>query len=153
MPIREGDSKNVFISEKTYLTILIDGEINGKPIRKKLESDVLFSEYANNYFKWNTDFNDEKISFEYVGFVENVYEDLVLDDTGDRYLKIVEASDGNRREHYIKEGEITSIQNILFTLNKKQDGAINIRVDKGVYFIEMPFNGRFMRWQISLQAK
>ena len=48
MPIREGDSKNIFISEKTYLTILIDGEINGKPIRKKLESDVLFSEYANN---------------------------------------------------------------------------------------------------------
>ena len=145
MPIREGDSKNVFISEKTYLTILIDGEINGKPRRKKLESEVLFSEYANNYFKWNTDFNDEKISFEYVDFVENVYEDLVLDDTGDRYLKIVEASDGNRREHYIKEGEITSIQNILFTLNKKQDGAINIRVDKGVYFIEMPFNGSFMR--------
>ena len=145
MPIREGDSKNVFISEKTYLTILIDGEINGQPRRKKLESEVLFSEYANNYFKWNTDFNDEKISFEYVDFVENVYEDLVLDDTGDRYLKIVEASDGNRREHYIKEGEITSIQNILFTLNKKQDGAINIRVDKGVYFIEMPFNGSFMR--------
>ena len=30
-------------------------------------------------------------------------------------------------------------------LNKKQDGAINIRVDKGVYFIEMPFKGSFMR--------
>ena len=33
---------------------------------------------------------------------------------------VVEASDGNRREHYIKEGEITGIQNILFTLNKNK---------------------------------
>ena len=43
MPIREGDSKNVFISEKSYLTVLLDGEINGQPRRKKLENEVLFS--------------------------------------------------------------------------------------------------------------
>ena len=145
MPIREGDSKNVFISEKTYLTVLVDGKINDQSRRKKLEKEVLFSESVDNYFKWNNDFNGEEFSIEYIDYVENVYEDLILDDLGERYLKIVEARDGNRHEHYIKEGQITSIHNILFTLNKKQNGAINIRVDKGVYFIEMPFDANFMR--------
>ena len=35
MPIREGASENIFLSEKTYLTVLIDGERNGAPARKK----------------------------------------------------------------------------------------------------------------------
>ena len=37
MPIREGVTENKMLSEKTYLTVYIDGEINGKPRRKKLE--------------------------------------------------------------------------------------------------------------------
>ena len=35
--------------------------------------------------------------------MENATEGLVLDETGERYLKIVEAGDGNRHDHYIKE--------------------------------------------------
>ena len=104
--------QKMFLYLKTYLTILIDGEINGKPRRKKLESEVLFSG-MQTIILMNTDFNDERC-FEYVDFVENVYEDLVLDDTGHRYLKIVEASDGNRREHYIKEGEITNSKHFVY---------------------------------------
>ena len=34
MPIREGVTENKMLSEKTYLTVYIDGEINGKPRRK-----------------------------------------------------------------------------------------------------------------------
>ena len=37
---------------------------------KKLENEVLFSEYADNYFKWSNDFNGEKFSIEYVDFIE-----------------------------------------------------------------------------------
>ena len=36
------------------------------------------------------------------------------DPEGERYLKIVEASDGNRHDHYIKEGD-GPIYNLLFT--------------------------------------
>ena len=72
-------------------------------------------------------------------------EGLVLNENGARYLKIVEASDGNRHEHYLKEGEITSIHNILFTLNQPQEGAVNIRLENGLYFIQSPFSGNFLR--------
>jgi len=145
MPIREGDESSKMISEKTYLTILVDGEVNGIPQRKKLIDEVLFSEHTSNSLKWNKDFNGQEFSINYVKYIENATEGLVLDPDGDRYLKIVEANDGNRHEHFLKEGEIASIHNVLFTLNNSVEGAINIRSDSGLYYIESPFSGTFMR--------
>ena len=59
MPIRENASSNTFLSEKTYLTINVDGEDNGQPLRKYLEGDLLLSESTNNYFKLNYDFKGQ----------------------------------------------------------------------------------------------
>jgi len=43
MPIREGDSENVFYSDKTYLTAFVDGQIDGQLMRKTLEEPVLIT--------------------------------------------------------------------------------------------------------------
>jgi cytochrome c-type biogenesis protein CcsB len=152
MPIREGASENQFLSEKTYLTIFVDGEMEGEPRRKKLESDLLLSEHVDNTFRWENDFNGQAFSISYIDFLENATEGLVLDETGERYLKIVEAGDGNRHDHYLKEGDIANIHNILFTLNRPQEGAINIILDKGVYTINSPFSGQFMRMADQFQG-
>ena len=143
--IREGDQTNKIISEKTYLTVLVDGEINGSIKRKKLDSEVLFSEHTSNYFKWDQYFNNKKFTINYLNYIENAVEGLILDPNGDRYLKVVEASDGNRNEHYIKEGEVSNIKNILFTLNNPIEGAINIRSELGLYYINSPFSGTYTR--------
>ena len=152
MPIREGVTESKMLSDKTYLTIYVDGDINGKPQRKKLQDDILFSEHVNNNFSWNNEFNGQEFRIAYVDFMENVTEGLVLDDTGERYLKIVEAGDGNRHDHYLKEGEIASIHNILFTLNRPQSGAINISLKDGLYTINSPFSGQFMRMADQFQG-
>ena len=152
MPIREGVTESKMLSDKTYLTIYVDGDINGKPQRKKLQDDILFSEHVNNNFSWNNEFNGQEFRVAYVDFMENVTEGLVLDDTGERYLKIVEAGDGNRHDHYLKEGEIASIRNILFTLNRPQSGAINISLKDGLYTINSPFSGQFMRMADQFQG-
>ena len=152
MPIREGATENQFLSEKTYLTVYVDGEINGQARRKKLEGDLLLSEHVDNSFSWENDFNGQAFTIRYIDFIENATEGLVLDETGDRFLKIVEASDGNRHDHYLKEGEIVNIHNILFTLNKRQEGAINIKLDEGLYTIDSPFEGQFMRMADQFQG-
>ncbi len=152
MPIREGATENQFLSEKTYLTVYVDGEINGQARRKKLEGDLLLSEHVDNSFSWENDFNGQAFTIRYIDFMENATEGLVLDETGDRFLKIVEASDGNRHDHYLKEGEIVNIHNILFTLNKRQQGAINIKLDEGLYTIDSPFEGQFMRMADQFQG-
>tara|TARA_B100001250_G_scaffold205429_1_gene176345 strand:- start:3140 stop:6181 length:3042 start_codon:yes stop_codon:yes gene_type:complete len=144
MPIRENTVSNSYLSEKTYLKILIDGEKDGEEQRKTLKSRLLMSEHTNNNFKISKNFDKERFSIEYKDFRENVTEGLVLDPEGEIYIKLIEASDGNRREHYIKEGEVSSINNILFTLNYEVKGAINISSDKGEYFINSPFEGEYM---------
>ena len=144
MPIRENTVSNSYLSEKTYLKILIYGEKDGEEQRRTLKSRLLMSEHTNNNFKISKNFDKERFSIEYKDFRENVTEGLVLDPEGEIYIKLIEASDGNRREHYIKEGEVSSINNILFTLNYEVKGAINISSDKGEYFINSPFEGEYM---------
>ena len=153
MPIREGVTENQILSEKTYLTVYVDGEIDGKPRRKKLEDDLLLSEHVKNNFSWDNEFNGQAFSISYIDFIENATEGLVLDDKGDRYIKIVEAGDGTRHDHFIKEGDIVSINNILFTLNRYQKGAINITLKDGLYSINSPFSGEFMRMADQFKGK
>ena len=145
MPIREGSSSSQFLSSDTYLTILVDGEKNGQQQRKKLEKKVLFSEYTNNNFTIKDDFNKQKFSVEYVDFVENVNYGVVPNDFGTDFLKIVEASSGERHDHYLESGQVTNIHGVLFTLNKRVEGAINIISEGYDLFIESSFNGGFMR--------
>jgi hypothetical protein len=38
-------------------------------------------------------------------------------------MKLVEAGDDGRDEHFLKEGEVQNIHNVLFSLNKPTDGA------------------------------
>ncbi|MDA9852180.1 cytochrome c biogenesis protein ResB, partial [Flavobacteriaceae bacterium] len=152
MPIREGMIENEMLTDKTYLTVYVDGEIEGEARRKKLEDDLLLSEHVNNDFSWTNNFNGQEFTIAYVDFIENATEGLVLDDTGERYLKIVEAGDGSRHDHYIKEGDIANIHNILFTLNRPQEGAINITLKDGLYTINSPFSGQFMRMADQFQG-
>ena len=145
MPIREGETTNNFLSEKTYLTVFVDGEYQGQAIRKKIEKEVLFAEEVNNKLNINDDFKGQDFQIKYTDFKNNVTQGLVLDPEGERYIKIVEAGDGNRHDHYVKEGEVSNIHNILFTLNNPIDGAINIEFKSGEYFISIPFDGSYMR--------
>ena len=144
MPIRENTTSNTYLSEKTYLTVFVDGQRNGLPERKTLKpQQLLLSKHTNNNFKIKDDFDSKDFTILYNSFRENIAEGLVLDPSGERYIKLVEAADGNRREHYIKEGEVSSIQNILFSFNYYQKGAINLSSKSGEYYIDSPFDGQY----------
>ena len=145
MPIRENTSSDKFLSEETYLTVLVDGEVNGVPVRRGLEDEFLFSEATNNYFIWNYDFQGQDFTIEFEDFFENAKEDVIEKESGEQYLKIVEASDGTRHEHFLKSGQVTSLHNILFALDKQTEGAINITTENGKLYIESPFDGSYMK--------
>lgn len=154
MPIREGNTENVFYSDKTYLTVYIDGEIDNEPKRKVLEDDILVtSEAVKSNLPWNSDFNGQSFTISYVDFMEGAKEGLIEDANGKEYLKIVEAGDGQRHEHYLESGEVSSIHNVLFSLNKMTEGAINIIETDGGYQIKSPFEGQFMRMADQLQGE
>ncbi|NJY62664.1 cytochrome c biogenesis protein CcsA [Salinimicrobium sp. CDJ15-81-2] len=145
MPIREGATENTFLSEKTFLTTFIDGEIDGQPRRRVVEEAVLLAPGASNEHTFNTDYNGQPVKLEIIDYIHGAEEGLVEDPEGKNYLKIVEAGGGDRHDHYLEEGEVSSIHNVLFTLNKPTDGAINITFDGDEYFISSPFEGSYLR--------
>ena len=145
MPIREGNTSNEFLSSDTYLTVLVDGEIEGNPLRRKLEKKLLLSEYTNNNFTVSNKFNKQKFKIEYIDFKENVEFAVVEKEAGKNFIKIVEASKGDRHDHYIEEGQVLNIHGVLFSLNNYTEGAINfIYVDEEL-FIQSSFGGTYMR--------
>jgi len=148
MHIREGDTENTFLSEHTYLTVFLDGDYvrNGQKMRRTLDPVKLrLSDRLDNDFSIETDYNSIPVTIQYKEYIKNAKEDLVEDENGDAYLKIVEAGDGTRHEHWLQVGEVANIHNILFAVNTFQEGAINITVTDSTYTIQSPFEGTYMR--------
>jgi len=152
MPIREGAAENKFYSDKTFLTLFVDGEYKGEMKRRVFEKAVLFSPVTNNSCTISDQFADTKFEVNFKNFIMGAKEYIKEDEKGVLYLKLVEAGDGGREEHFLKEGEVQNIHNVLFALNKPTEGAININTDGSNYTIQTPFEGNFMRMADKLQG-
>ncbi|HKO77661.1 MAG TPA: cytochrome c biogenesis protein ResB, partial [Flavobacterium sp.] len=153
MPIREGATENQFYSDKTFLTLFVDGEYKGEMKRRVFEKPLLLSPVTNNDFTMKGDFAGKPFEVEYQNFIMGAKEYVKPDAKGTLYLKLVEAGDGGREEHFLKSGEVQNIHNVLFALNKFTEGAININTTGSSYTIQMPFEGGFMRMADKLQGK
>ncbi|WP_339655450.1 cytochrome c biogenesis protein CcsA [Flavobacterium frigidarium] len=153
MPIREGAAENQFYSDKTFLTVYVDGEYKGEMKRRVFEKPLLLSPVTNNDFTISEKFADTPFEVSYENFVMGAKEYVKPDPKGVQYIKLVEAGDGGREEHYIKEGEVQNIHNVLFALNNPTEGAININTTGKEYTIQTPFEGDFMRMADKFQGK
>jgi cytochrome c-type biogenesis protein CcsB len=151
LPIKEGQTENQIYSEKTFLTLYVDGEIQGEPRRKVLETDIIASEYgvASSFWwkklPWNDDFNGNEFQVSFAGFIKGAKEGFIPDKSGHKYLKVVASTAGERQDHFIKEGGILKIENMLFTFNNTTEAAINIKYDGKAYFVVSPYHGSYVR--------
>lgn len=153
MPIREGAAENQIYSDKTFITIFADGEYKGEMKRRVFEKSLLLSPVADNDFSIWGEFNKTTFEVEYKDFIMGAKEVVKPDPSGIVYLKLVEAGEGGREEHFLKDGEVQNIHNVLFALNKPTDGAININTTGEAYTIQTPFEGGFMRMADKLKGK
>ena len=153
MPIREGETSNQFYSDKNFLTVFIDGDYQGSMKRKIIEKPLLLSQATNNNFSINGQFNATPFEIDYKNFIMDAKETIKPDAQGKMYLKMVESSDGTRHEHYLVEGEIQNIHNLLIAFNKPTKGAININTNGTTTSIDAPFEGNFMRMADKMQGK
>lgn len=154
MPIREGATENVFYSDKTYLTVFVDGDRDGQLMRRTIERPILVTEEGmRSDLPYKEDFNGQEFEINYVDFIEGAKKGLMPDENGTNYLKLVEAGDGQRHEHYLESGKVSSIHNVLFSLNNETDGAINIFTTDSTYYIKSVFDGGFMRMADQFQGE
>jgi cytochrome c-type biogenesis protein CcsB len=144
--IREGATENRFLSLKNYITTYIDGDyvVDGKAQRRVLEDEVDFSPRMKNSFKLKTDYNKQPVRIEMLEFITGAEEDIVPDEYGEEYLKIVDAGNGRSHNHFVKSGQVQNIHNILVALNRPTPGAINITNNEDGLTIQSPFEGEYM---------
>lgn len=152
MPIREGAAENQVYSDKTFLTVFADGEYKGEMKRRVFDKPLLFSPVTNNDFTLSGKFDETPFEVTYVNYIMGAKEVIKPAANGTLYLKLVEAGAGGREEHFLKEGEVQNIHNVLFALNKPTEGAININTTGEKYTIQTPFEGEFMRMADKLKG-
>jgi cytochrome c-type biogenesis protein CcsB len=160
MPIYEGETANLVLSEKAYLSIHIDDDKEQKPTIYKpylfapesvnsnsfigLATKFLSFIRGGNDFKIATDFKGQPVTVNYVNYIPNAYEKLELGESGDKFLKIVESGGGGRHDHYVKAGETVNMHNTLISFENRTEGAINIFTEDGVLQINSPVEGTNM---------
>ena len=148
MQIREGATENTMLSSETYLKMFIDGDYKRDGVDQRRNIDPVhlrLSERLNNDFEINTDYNNQDVTIKYVDFVDNAKEGIIAKEGGKNFLKIVEAGGGERHDHWIGDGDVLDIHNVLISLNKPTEGAINLGYKNGDYTISSPFEGQWMR--------
>ena len=160
MPIQEGESTNLMLSEVTYFTAIVD---DGKEQKAAIDKTYLFSQTPSsevrfiplisrffnfirggNAFYIKSDFKEKPFEITYLNYIPNAYQKFEADASGDVLLHFVESSSGGRHDHYIKKGEIVNIHNSLISFEKPTAGAINIFTRNDTLRIESPFKGNYM---------
>ncbi|MFT5231848.1 MAG: cytochrome c biogenesis factor, partial [Candidatus Azotimanducaceae bacterium] len=114
--IREGETSNVMLSERVYLNVFVDGDsaVNGQAMRRKLQPRKLnLSERLDNSFVIEDNYYQTPFTVAFKDYIKGAKEGLVESEEGSQYLKIVEAGDGNRHDHYVENGTVQNIHNIL----------------------------------------
>ncbi|MDO1500383.1 cytochrome c biogenesis protein CcsA [Winogradskyella maritima] len=146
MAIREGQTENTFLSTETFIhgRIVGDHQINGQTVQRNFEEKVDFSERLDNDFEETIDYGETPVTFRVKEFIRGAEKDIIPSDTGESYLKIVEAGEGRPHNHFLKDGEVQSLHNILISLNKEVDGAINITNTEDGIFIKSPYEGEYL---------
>lgn len=145
MAIREGATENTFLSQETYVTTYIDGDlmVNGMAQRRVLETEVDFSpRMTNNYTEYSS-YDTIPVTIALEKFVGGAEKDVVPDDNGESYLKVVESSGGQPHNHFLKKGEVQNFHNTLFSLDKFVEGAVNITTTNNGLTIQSPFDGEY----------
>lgn len=159
MPIEEGESTNLMLSEKIYLNVDID---NGKE-KKVIHEDYLFSHEpadkagiisvtarflnfirGGNSFNIKTNFRDTPIEIDYIDYIANAHTEFVEDQTGKEFLHFVESSNGTRHDHFIEDGKIEKLHNIPITYNNRTAGALNLINLNGNLHIDVLIDGSYM---------
>ena len=151
MLIKEGEVTNEFISETTYLNVVIDDGNQQKPT---IHEPIMLSAWGSNDWNYATQFLEQEVDIKLVDYIPWAEKKLVADENGVEHLFLVESSDGTRHEHYIKRGTTQNIHNVLVGFDAGNNNAtINFTTIDGALKINAKKEGSWLRMADQVQGK
>ena len=148
MPIKEGETSNVFFSDQTYLQVTLDDNKD----QRIVYDEVMLSSWGSNTYHFSTDFRKQEVSFELKEFIPNATTSFVESESGDLYIHFVESSSGSRHDHYIKKGTIENVHGVLVGFAHKKNALVNFEYEGDELKMESMFEGTFLRMADQLRG-
>ena len=139
MPINEGETTSLLLSEQKYLSITIDDN----KLEKTIEEPLLLAQKTTNgtrplniafldmirggnSFSITDAFKGVPFEIAYLDYIPNATSEFKPSASGIQYLQVVESSKKERTDHYLKMGARLSLPEADISFQKEQEGAINI---------------------------
>ncbi|MFA7273817.1 MAG: cytochrome c biogenesis protein CcsA [Crocinitomicaceae bacterium] len=132
MPIRKGQTANVFLSSNAFVNVSIfkDGQ------EYEVHEPVLFSSLGKNHFEKEYSIGNTKIALNLVDFIPNPEEVVNQDKNGVPALNIVIGSANGRKEYVIKKGEKKSFEGQFFNFTSTPTpGAVQLYYENKTFYI------------------
>lgn len=142
MPIKEGAVSNVFFSDKSYISVVVN---DGKEQKTPSHKAILLSALGNNNYHYKTDFKGTDVDVKLTNYIQNAKEVFEANETGEEYLKFVESGAGGRHDHYIKKGATEEVHGVLVGFDSPTPNTIDFVTTASGLKIKSVADGTFFR--------
>ena len=147
MSVREGEQSNLIVSDRTFLQI----NVHDNAYQYSYDKPLLLHNYEgpleflkSNNFSQDVKFLDNDISINYVDYIPNAVDTLIVGE-GIPTLTIVLAGTNGRETYYLQEGRAKRYLGLNFSFGTPLPGHINFFYQNDELMIQLPSDGEFMR--------
>ena len=123
MHIREGESSNTMLSDRTYVT----AEVTYKGQTKKHEKKVLLSVFSKNDYSDQITVSGKTFKFTTADYIPNATEIITETENGIPYAVLVASTGMGRESYYLKQGMDQLIDTYLISWNNNPDAPLTLR--------------------------
>ena len=147
MSIREGEQSNLIVSDRTFLQI----NVHDNAYQYSYDKPLLLHNYEgpleflkSNNFSQDVKFLDNDISVDYVDYIPNAVDTLIVGE-GIPTLTIVLAGANGRETFYLQEGRAKRYLGLNFSFGTPLPGHVNFFYQNDELMVQLPSDGEFMR--------
>jgi len=147
MSIREGEQSNLIVSDRTFLQI----NVHDNAYQYSYDKPLLLHDYEgpleflkSNNFSQDVKFLDNDISVDYVDYIPNAVDTLIIGE-GIPTLTIVLAGANGRETYYLQEGRAKRYLGLNFSFGTPLPGHVNFFYQNDELMVQLPSDGEFMR--------
>lgn len=149
MPIRESETTNEIISDRTYFKL----EINDKNRALRYDKSPYMMSHFNakntifpfkREFKKDYVFGEKTVTLRTIDYIPLAKDSIQLNNNGKEMLEIVSMGQSGRESNYIADGEIKNIGGTMISYNNPIEGSVQLVEQDGTLIINSPFPAQYV---------